>query len=168
MQSPGLSPFILKAEGVPVCHCIQHPREFVLVFPGSFHSGFNCGFNCIEVVNFAPIDWLPHGQNAVELYQEQEIITSISHDKLLISAAREAVRAQWELSLLKKNTSDNLRWKDACGEDGILAKALKVSSFNFMLITLHFVSIFHLDHYFELLHFTDGAAILCCQIHYAC
>ncbi|GKU86281.1 hypothetical protein SLEP1_g826 [Rubroshorea leprosula] len=124
-KGPGLSPFILKSEGVPVCHCIQHPREFVLVFPGSCHSGFNCGFNCVEAVNFAPLDWLPHGQNAVEFYREQERITSISHDKLLISAAREAVRAQWELSLLKKNTSDNLRWKDACGEDGALAKALK-------------------------------------------
>nr|DAD36799.1 TPA_asm: hypothetical protein HUJ06_007440 [Nelumbo nucifera] len=119
------SPSILKSEGVPVYRCVQHSGEFVLTFPRAYHSGFNCGFNCAEAVNVAPVDWLPHGQNAVELYCEQGRKTSISHDKLLLGAAREAVRAQWELSLLRKNTIDNLRWKDACGKDGILTKVLK-------------------------------------------
>ncbi|KAJ0113589.1 hypothetical protein Patl1_01765 [Pistacia atlantica] len=120
-----LSPSTLKSEGIPVYRCIQYPGEFVLVFPGAHYSGFDCGFNCSEAVNFAPIDWLPCGQNAVELYREQQRRTSISHDKLLLDAAREAVRAQWEILLLSKNTLENLRWKDACGKDGILAKALK-------------------------------------------
>ncbi|XP_043691747.1 lysine-specific demethylase JMJ703-like isoform X2 [Telopea speciosissima] len=120
-----LSPSILKSEGVSVCRCVQEPGQFVLTFPRAYHAGFNCGFNCAEAVNVAPVDWLPHGQNATELYREQGRKTSISHDKLLLGAAREAVRAQWELSLLKKNTLDNLRWKDVCGKDGILAKALK-------------------------------------------
>ncbi|KAJ4955385.1 hypothetical protein NE237_012168 [Protea cynaroides] len=120
-----LSPSILKSEGVPVSRCVQQPGEFVLTFPRAYHAGFNCGFNCAEAVNVAPIDWLPHGQNATELYREQGRKTSISHDKLLLGAAREAVRAQWELSLLRKNTLDNLRWKDVCGKDGILAKAMK-------------------------------------------
>lgn len=96
------------------------------MFPGAYYSGFDCGFNCSESVNFAPVDWLPHGQNAIERYREQGRKTSISHDKLLLGAAREAVKAQWEISLLKKRTSDNLKWKDVCGKDGILAKALKV------------------------------------------
>ncbi|XP_030460644.1 putative lysine-specific demethylase JMJ16 isoform X1 [Syzygium oleosum] len=120
-----LSPSILKPEGVPVYRCIQNPGEFVLTFPRAYHSGFNCGFNCAEAVNVAPVDWLPHGQIAVELYREQGRKTSVSHDKLLLGAAREAVRAHWELNLLKRNTCDNLRWKDACGRDGILAKAFK-------------------------------------------
>uniref|UniRef100_A0A251K7I6 JmjC domain-containing protein n=1 Tax=Manihot esculenta TaxID=3983 RepID=A0A251K7I6_MANES len=120
-----LSPSILKSEGVPVYRCVQNPGEFVLTFPRAYHSGFNCGFNCAEAVNVAPVDWLPHGQIAVELYREQGRRTSISHDKLLLGAAREAVRAQWELNLLKKNTMDNLKWKDVCGKDGILAKAVK-------------------------------------------
>ncbi|KAK6259948.1 hypothetical protein SCA6_014422 [Theobroma cacao] len=119
-----LSPFVLKSEGVPVYRCIQNPGEFVLVFPEAYHSAFDCGFNFVEAVNFAPLDWLPHGQNAVALYQEQGRKTSISFDKLLIRAAREAVRAQWEL-LFRKNTIDNLRWKDACGKNGILVKTLK-------------------------------------------
>ncbi|KAF8039281.1 hypothetical protein BT93_B1727 [Corymbia citriodora subsp. variegata] len=120
-----LSPSILMSEGVPVYRCIQNAGEFVLTFPRAYHSGFNCGFNCAEAVNVAPVDWLPHGQIAVELYREQGRKTSVSHDKLLLGAAREAVRAHWELNLLKKNTSDNLRWKDACGRDGTLAKAFK-------------------------------------------
>ncbi|XP_057477100.1 putative lysine-specific demethylase JMJ16 [Actinidia eriantha] len=120
-----LSPSILKADGVPVYRCVQNPGEFVLTFPRAYHSGFNCGFNCAEAVNVAPVDWLPHGQNAIELYREQGRKTSISHDKLLLGAARDAVKAHWEINLLRKNTTDNLRWKSVCGKDGILSKALK-------------------------------------------
>jgi hypothetical protein len=126
MQVTQLSPSILKSEGVPVYRCVQNSGEFVLTFPRAYHSGFNCGFNCAEAVNVAPVDWLPHGQIAVELYREQGRKTSISHDKLLLGAAREAVRAHWELNLLKKNTLDNLRWKHVCGKDGILSTTLKV------------------------------------------
>ncbi|KAF6154777.1 hypothetical protein GIB67_032389 [Kingdonia uniflora] len=120
-----LSPSILKAEGVPVYRCVQNPKEFVLTFPRAYHAGFNSGFNCAEAVNVAPLDWLPHGQNAVELYREQGRKSSVSHDKLLLGAAREAVRAHWELSLLRKNTSVNLVWKDFIGNDRVLAMALK-------------------------------------------
>lgn len=120
-----LSPSILKAEGVPVYRCVQNPGEFVLTFPRAYHSGFNCGFNCAEAVNVAPVDWLPYGQNAIELYREQGRKTSISHDKLLLGAARAAVKALWELNLVRKNTPDNLRWKSVCGKDGLLSKAFK-------------------------------------------
>ncbi|KAE8684211.1 putative lysine-specific demethylase JMJ16 [Hibiscus syriacus] len=120
-----LSPSILKSEGVPVYRCVQNAGDFVLTFPRAYHAGFNCGFNCAEAVNVAPVDWLPHGQISIELYREQGRKTSISHDRLLLGAAREAVKAHWELSLLKKYTSDNLRWKGLCGEDGVLAKTLK-------------------------------------------
>lgn len=120
-----LSPSILTSEGVPIYRCIQNPGEFVLTFPRSYHSGFNCGFNCAEAVNVAPVDWLPHGHNAIELYREQGRKTSISHDKLLLGAARDAVKAQWEINLLRKNTPDNLIWKVVCGKDGILSKAFK-------------------------------------------
>ncbi|CAL5425070.1 unnamed protein product [Camellia sinensis] len=120
-----LYPSILKSEGIPVYRCVQYPREFVLVLPGTYQSGFDCGFNCTEKAKFSPFDWLPHGQNAVELYGEQGRKTSISHDKLLLRAAMEVVRAQWEISLMRKNSEYYLRWKALCGKDGILSKALK-------------------------------------------
>ncbi|KAK8940673.1 putative lysine-specific demethylase JMJ14 [Platanthera zijinensis] len=119
------SPSILKSESVPVYRCIQQPGEFVLTFPRAYHSGFNCGFNCAEAVNIAPVDWLPHGQNAVELYREQMRKITISHDKLLLGAAREAVRALWNALFLKKDTPENRVWKDTSGPDGILVKSLK-------------------------------------------
>lgn len=126
MQFSHLSPSTLKRQGIPVYRCAQNPGEFIVNFPGAYKSGFSCGFNCVESVNVASLDWLSHGQNVVELYREKRRKTMISHDKLLLGGAREAVRAQWELLLLKKETADNLRWEHACGKDGILVKALKV------------------------------------------
>ncbi|CAJ2632967.1 unnamed protein product [Trifolium pratense] len=119
-----LSCSILKEVGIPVYRCVQHPREFVLVLPGAYHSGFDCGFNCSEVASFAPLEWLPHGQNVVELYCEQKRKTLISYDKLLLGAAREAVRARWEIDICMKSTPDNLTCKDAYQRDGILTRTL--------------------------------------------
>ncbi|KAF8691686.1 hypothetical protein HU200_040072 [Digitaria exilis] len=119
------SPSLLKSEGVPVYRCVQHEGEFVLTFPRAYHAGFNCGFNCAEAVNVAPVDWLPLGQDAVELYREQARKITISHDKLLLGAAREAIRAQWDILFLKRNTADNLRWKSMCGPDSAICKSLK-------------------------------------------
>ncbi|KAH6800440.1 Transcription factor jumonji family protein / zinc finger family protein [Perilla frutescens var. hirtella] len=120
-----LSPSVLKSEGVPVYRVVQNSGEFVLTFPRAYHAGFNCGFNCAEAVNVAPVDWLQHGQSAVELYSTQLHKTSISHDKLLLAAAEKAVQALWEISVLKKENPDNLRWKSFCGTDGMLTQAIK-------------------------------------------
>ncbi|KAK1375678.1 lysine-specific demethylase JMJ18-like [Heracleum sosnowskyi] len=120
-----MSPSILMSEGVPVHRVVQHSGEFVLTFPRAYHSGFNCGFNCAEAVNVAPIDWLQHGQNAVETYSEQHRRTSLSHDKLLLKSAREAIRALWELSIMNIENTKNIRWKSVCGKDGMLTKAVK-------------------------------------------
>ncbi|MFQ6650728.1 hypothetical protein Gotur_023548 [Gossypium turneri] len=68
---------------------------------------------------------LLHKLIAIELYREQGRKTSISHDKLLLGAAREAVKAHWELNFVKNYTSDNMRWKDVCGKNGVLSKTLK-------------------------------------------
>ncbi|KAF9609999.1 hypothetical protein IFM89_019639 [Coptis chinensis] len=60
-------------------------------------AGFNCGFNCAEAVNVAPLDWLPHEQNAIEIYCKQGRKISVSHDKMLLGAARETMRVHSEL-----------------------------------------------------------------------
>ncbi|XWS16682.1 hypothetical protein CRYUN_Cryun34aG0111800 [Craigia yunnanensis] len=121
-----LSPSVLKAEGVPVFRAVQHSGEFVLTFPRAYHSGFNCGFNCAEAVNVAPIDWLEHGQHAVELYSEQHRKTSLSHDKLLLGSARQAIQALRKLFVLGRETPGNLSWKCVCGKDGMLTKAVRM------------------------------------------
>ncbi|XWS17995.1 hypothetical protein CRYUN_Cryun32bG0004100 [Craigia yunnanensis] len=121
-----LSPSVLKAEGVPVYRAVQHSGEFVLTFPRAYHSGFNCGFNCAEAVNVAPVDWLEHGQHAVELYSEQHRKTSLSHDKLLLGSARQAIQALREFFVLGRETPGNLRWKRVCGKDGMLTKAVRM------------------------------------------
>ncbi|KAL8508259.1 hypothetical protein ACS0TY_018735 [Phlomoides rotata] len=120
-----LSPSVLKSEGVPVYRVVQNCGEFVLTFPRAYHAGFNSGFNCAEAVNVAPVDWLKHGQSAVELYSEQVRKTSVSHDKLLLAAAGSAVQALCEISILKKESPENLRWKSFCGENGLLTQAIK-------------------------------------------
>lgn len=122
-----LSPSLLRLEGVPIYRCVQNPGEFVLTFPRAYHSGFSCGFNCAEAVNVAPLDWLLYGQHAVELLREQRRSVSISHDKLLLAAAREAVRAQWNVSFLGETNSENTRWKNFSAFDGVLAKSLEVN-----------------------------------------
>jgi histone demethylase JARID1 len=126
MQVTQLSPSILKSEGVPVYRTVQHSGEFVITFPRGYHSGFNCGFNCAEAVNVAPVDWLMHGLNAVELYSLQRRKTSLSHDKLLFGSSLEAIRALAELTLHGKETPKNLKWKSVSGKDGVLTKAFKV------------------------------------------
>lgn len=126
-----LSPTVLKSEYVPVSRVVQHSGEFVLTFPRAYHSGFNCGFNCAEAVNVAPVDWLEHGQSAVELYSEQHRKTSLSHDKLLMGAAKEAVQALWEavqplnLAAFGKGSLENLNWKTVFGNNGVLIEAVK-------------------------------------------
>lgn len=67
----------------------------MVTFPNAYHAGFNCGFNCAEAVNFAPVDWLPHGSDVIRKYRTQGKRNTISHDHLLLRlvGAAPAVRA---------------------------------------------------------------------------
>ncbi|KAG9155590.1 hypothetical protein Leryth_021197 [Lithospermum erythrorhizon] len=51
--------------------------------------------------------------------------TLLARTSDVLGAARDAVKAQWELNLLRKNSADNLRWRDVCGTNGLLSKSLK-------------------------------------------
>ncbi|CAF1867631.1 unnamed protein product [Brassica napus] len=116
------SPSILKDEGVPVFRAVQRAGEYVLTFPRAYHAGFNSGFNCAEAVNVATVDWLSHGQNAVELLSEENKKTSVSHDKLLLGAAYEAVRS---LSGGGGESGKSLAWRSFCGKNLTLTKAVE-------------------------------------------
>lgn len=126
MQVAQLSPSMLMSKGIPVYRCVQNPLEFVVTFPGAYHSEFSCGFNCSESVCFAPFDWLPHGQNITEVYAGYCFKTSLSHDKLLFGAAMEAVAALWDSFANKTDSSKTRLWRSVSGKDGILTRLLKV------------------------------------------
>ncbi|VAH15443.1 unnamed protein product [Triticum turgidum subsp. durum] len=125
VQVTQLSPSVLKSEGIPVYRVVQNPGEFVLTLPRAYHSGFNCGFNCAEAVNVAPVDWLPHGQCAVELYRDQRRKTSISHDKLLLKTVQTALRQVWANLQNCKSGQKEYIWLDTCGKNGMLTSAFK-------------------------------------------
>lgn len=98
---------------------MQHPKQFVLIFPGAYYSGFDTGYNVSEKVNFAPLDWLPLGQLSVESYSDLHRKTSISYDRLLLEGARDAAKSPWEFRMRG--------WNNTGGKDGWLTKALKVN-----------------------------------------
>ncbi|CAN8287225.1 unnamed protein product [Cochlearia groenlandica] len=116
-----MSPYALSIEGIPVTRCVQNPGQYVIIFPGSYYCAVDCGFNCLEKVNFAPLDWLPHGDIAVQQNQEKSRRSSVSYDKLLLSAAKDAVNCLKENSLSKKKTA----WCDSCRKDGMFSNIVK-------------------------------------------
>ncbi|XP_024003878.1 probable inactive lysine-specific demethylase JMJ19 [Eutrema salsugineum] len=120
-----MSPYALSMEGIPVTRCVQNPGQYVITFPGSHYSTVDCGFNCLEKVNFAPLDWLPHGDVSAQQNQDKSRKSLISYDKLLLGAAREAVKSLKEYLLSKKKTADNMRWYNSCGKEGIFSDMVK-------------------------------------------
>ncbi|DBA78911.1 TPA: hypothetical protein ACH3X1_008792 [Trebouxia sp. C0004] len=56
-----IKPDTLEAAGITVQKVVQHPGDFIINFPGAYHSGFNVGFNCAESTNFATTSWIQHG-----------------------------------------------------------------------------------------------------------
>ncbi|CAH8263799.1 unnamed protein product [Arabidopsis lyrata] len=98
---------------------------YQLSMEGSYYSAFDTGFNCLEKADFAPRDWLPHGDIAVQLNQEKSKKSLTSYDKLLLSAAREAVKCLKEYALSKKNTACYMRWNDSGGTDGLFSNIVK-------------------------------------------
>ena len=52
-----ISPTLLEQNGIPFTRMMQQPGEFVVTYPGAYHSGFNTGYNCAESCNFATQAW---------------------------------------------------------------------------------------------------------------
>lgn len=121
-----VSPYQLSMEGIPVTRCVQNPGQYVIIFPGSYYSAFDCGYNCLEKANFAPLDWLPHGEIAVLQNQEKSKKSLLPYDKLLLTAASEAAKCLKEYAFSKRKTAWYMTWNDSCGKDGLLSNIVKV------------------------------------------
>lgn len=46
------------------------PGEYILTFPGAYHSGFSTGLNIGEAVNFVSNSWVDHGFKCQEIYRK--------------------------------------------------------------------------------------------------
>ena len=55
-----INPYVLRKlyPEIRLNKVIQREGEFVITFPGSYHSGFNFGFNIAEAVNFGVDKWI--------------------------------------------------------------------------------------------------------------
>ncbi|KAL0710983.1 hypothetical protein Bca4012_017961 [Brassica carinata] len=120
-----MSPYALHMEGIPVTRCVQNRGQYVILFPGMYYSAVDCGFNCLEIANFATLDWLPHKEVDALQNQEKKRKSLLSYDKLLFGAASKAVKCLKEYSLTKKETADNMRWFNACGKEGMFSNTVK-------------------------------------------
>uniref|UniRef100_A0ACD5Y5Y0 Uncharacterized protein n=1 Tax=Avena sativa TaxID=4498 RepID=A0ACD5Y5Y0_AVESA len=82
-----LSPEVLLSAGVPCCRLVQNPGEFVITFPGAYHSGFSHGFNCGEATNIATPLWLQVAKEAAIRRASTNCGPMISHYQLLYELA---------------------------------------------------------------------------------
>ena len=50
---------VKKCKGnIKISKVAQNEGEFIIVFSGAYHTGFNWGYNIAEAVNYASLDWL--------------------------------------------------------------------------------------------------------------
>lgn len=50
---------IKKLKGdIKISKMSQEAGEFIVVFSGAYHHGFNWGYNIAEAVNYATLGWL--------------------------------------------------------------------------------------------------------------
>ncbi|ONK71199.1 uncharacterized protein A4U43_C04F5900 [Asparagus officinalis] len=82
-----MSPEVLLGAGIPCCRLVQNPGEFVVTFPGAYHSGFNHGFNCAEAANIATPGWLRVAKEAAVRRASINYPPMVSHFQLLYALA---------------------------------------------------------------------------------
>ena len=111
-----LQPEKLKKAGVRVYALDQRAGQLVITFPRAYHAGFNHGFNFNEAVNFAPSDWEPYGQDAIQRLQDFRRQPVFSHDELLFSAAsrdHSIKTAKWLGPALQRTMDREINLRDA-------------------------------------------------------
>ncbi|CAA6659633.1 unnamed protein product [Spirodela intermedia] len=93
-----MSPEVLIEAGIPCCRLVQNAGDFVVTFPGSYHSGFSLGFNCGEAANIATPEWLRVAKEAAVRRASINYPPMVSHYQLLYELA---------LSLSSRDTTNN-------------------------------------------------------------
>jgi len=91
-QTSMFSPDLLVQHGLSVCRTIQRPGDFIITWPGAFHSGFSHGCSVSESVNFALADWLPWGFAAIRMYTKVGRKPVLQHADLILNYVDNALQ----------------------------------------------------------------------------
>ncbi|KAK1294946.1 Lysine-specific demethylase REF6 [Acorus calamus] len=78
-----MSPEVLIGAGIPCCRLVQNAGEFVVTFPGAYHTGFSHGFNLGEAANIATPEWLKVAKAAAIRRASINYPPMVSHFQLL-------------------------------------------------------------------------------------
>lgn len=82
---------------------LQHPGEYILTFPGSYHAGFSTGVNIGEAVNFVSQSWLKYGFKCQQIYRKtREKIPVFPIDWLVVENIRSLKNIQLDLETKTK------------------------------------------------------------------
>ena len=52
-----------------MCRAVQHPGQFVVVFPRSYTSSISTGYNVSESVYYAPKQWLAEVESMFQVWK---------------------------------------------------------------------------------------------------
>ncbi|EGR34612.1 jumonji family protein, putative [Ichthyophthirius multifiliis] len=111
---------IKKCKGdIKMSKVAQNEGEFIIVFSGAYHTGFNWGYNIAEAVNFASLNWLKifteckpckcHSDN-VSINPDEFIKTLVKKDLIqkIVLKQRISKSGQNKKKYMRKNKINNL------------------------------------------------------------
>uniref|UniRef100_A0A1J3JIY4 Lysine-specific demethylase REF6 n=1 Tax=Noccaea caerulescens TaxID=107243 RepID=A0A1J3JIY4_NOCCA len=105
-----MSPEVFVKAGIPCCRLVQNPGEFVITFPGAYHSGFSHGFNFGEASNIATPQWLTIAKDSAIRRAAINYPPMVSHLQLLYDYAL-ALGSRVPTSIHTKPRSSRLKDK---------------------------------------------------------
>ncbi|XP_050513590.1 titin isoform X2 [Diabrotica virgifera virgifera] len=82
-------PNLLVENQVSLCHAVQEPGQYVIVFPKSFTSSISTGYVVSESVYFAPIYWLKTARSLFDALRKSNEPAMFSFDRLLINVVND-------------------------------------------------------------------------------
>ncbi|KAG2329630.1 hypothetical protein Bca52824_000810 [Brassica carinata] len=106
-----MSPEVFVRAGIPCCRLVQNPGDFVITFPGAYHSGFSHGFNFGEASNIATPQWLRMAKDAAIRRASINYPPMVSHLQLLYDYAL-ALGSRVPASIQTKPRSSRLKDKN--------------------------------------------------------
>merc|ERR1719410_953326 len=96
-----VSPSYLVKHGVSVCRAVQHPGQFVVVFPRSYTSSLSTGYNVSESVYYAPNQWLADVDSMFQDIRDSQEPMMFPIEKILFALASDSKATKYVLENIK-------------------------------------------------------------------